>query len=113
MKNVLLLGGLLSGVLNCSILRQPAPAQIAASQQATSQQVVAGPLSIHIHDILTTTHKNKLLVFVYGRRYSAAKLSRLHPDQLDSVQVINPATGVSLYGIKGRVLVITTKKGRR
>jgi hypothetical protein len=112
---MLLLGGLLSGVLNCSTLRPPAPAQVEASQQATSQQVVAGPLSIHIHDAPTIIHKNKPLVFVDGRRYSTAKLSRLHLGQLDSVPVINSATGVSLCSIKGRdsVLVIATKKGRR
>lgn len=85
MKNVLLLGGLLSELLGCSTLRPPTPAQIAASQPATTQHVATGLLSIHIHDAPTIIRKDSPLVFVDGRRYSAAKLSRLHPDQLDSV----------------------------
>ena len=116
MKTLLLLGGLsLSGLVGCSTLRPPTKAQVAASKQADIQRLAAKPLRITIHDAPTTIRKDNPLVFVNGRKYNVAKLKRLDPDQIDSIQVLSSNAGALLYGNRGHdgILIITTKKGKR
>lgn len=103
----LLLGGLLA---SCSALKPPTTEQLAAAQQAVSQQPAARPT--RIHDASTSHSKSTPLVFVDGHRYRASKLKGLAPTSIESSCIVPPAVSTALYGRRGRsgVILFTTKQ---
>ena len=74
-----------------------------------------GSSDINIRGIGTLTAGTKPLIVIDGFPYENFNLSSIHPNDIESVDVLKDAASAAIYGSRGSngVLLVTTKKGKQ